>query len=122
MNDLDYLDELPANSRLSVYLGHQLAGEDVEARIEQASKALGYKRSTILKGWVAGTAKVPLKAIGPLAKHLGRDVSEILPFWLAQEMGDTDSDQIYRAARRMISFMEYSLIAVAREVYLGDDD
>jgi hypothetical protein len=57
-----------------------------------------------------------------LARHTGRDVSDWLPLWIAAEIGSDDADQLYKASQRMISAWEWSLIAVARDVYRGGDD
>jgi hypothetical protein len=58
----------------------------------------------------------------PLAQHTGRDVSEWLPLWIAAEIGSDDADQLYKASQRMISALEWSLIAVARDIYRGEDE
>ncbi len=121
-NNIDWLDHLPADQRLAGYLDDLLAGEDHEEQVAALATALNYTRPQIVKSWITGTAKVPLKALLPIAQHTGRDVSEILPLWVSQEMAGDDADQLYKASKRMLSLFEFSIIAVARDVYCGDDE
>lgn len=57
----------------------------------------------------------------PIALHVGGDVCELLPLWFSQELAGEDGDRLYQASKRMLSALEFGLIAVARDIYLGDD-
>jgi len=121
-NAIDWLDHLPADQRLAGYLDDLLAGEDHEEQVAALASALKYSRPQIVKSWITGAAKVPLKALLPIAQQTGRDVSELLPLWIAQEMRDADGDRLYQASKRCVSAWEFGLIAVARDIYEGDDE
>lgn len=120
--NIDWLDHLPADQRLAGYLDDLLAGEDHEEKVAAVATALKYSRPQAVKSWITGAAKVPLKALLPIAHHIGRDVSELLPLWIAQEMAGEDADQLYQASKRMLSLFEFGVIAVARDVYRGDEE
>lgn len=122
MNDIDWLDDQPADKRLALYLEEALAGDDFDARVAKLASELGYVRSQTVKGWISGSGKVPLKALTPIALFIGRDVCQLMPLWIAQEMKAEDEDRLYQASKRMVSVWEWGLIAVARDIYAGDDD
>ena len=120
--NIDWLDHLPADQRLSGYLDDLLAGEDHEEQVSALAAALNYTRPQVVKSWITGAAKVPLKALLPIAQHTGRDVSELIPLFVAQEMKDADGDRLYQASKRCLSAWEWGLIAVARDIYAVDND
>jgi hypothetical protein len=117
---IEWLDHLPADKRMAAYLDEALSGEDRDDRIRKLATELGYAHGKTVHSWTTGAAKVPLRLLTPLALNLGRDVSELLPMWIAQEMAGTDEDRLYRAARRCVSAWEWGLIAVARDIYWDD--
>lgn len=119
--NIKYLDDFPPEKRLALYLDEALAGEDREDRLRQLATELGYKNAKTVEMWTTGAAKVPLRVLMPIAHHLGGDVSDLLPLWIAQEMAGDDKDQLYKASKRMLGAFEFGIISVAREVYLGDD-
>lgn len=121
-NAIDWLDDLPADKRLAAYLDEILAGDDRDERIRKLATELGYAHAKTVHSWTTGAAKVPLRRLLPIARHLGRDVSELLPLWISQELAGTDEDRLYRAARRCVSAWEWGLIVVARDIYIGDDN
>jgi hypothetical protein len=119
--NIDWLDHLPADQRLAGYLDDLLASENHEEQVSALATALKYTRPQVVKSWITGVAKVPLKALLPIAQHTGRDVSELIPLFVAQEMKDADGDRLYQASKRCISAWEWGLIAVARDIYQGDE-
>lgn len=119
---IEWLDHLPADKRMEAYLHEALSGKDRDERISKLATELGYEHAKMVHSWTTGAAKVPLRMLSPLALNLGRDVSELLPMWIAQEMISADEDRLYRAARRCVSAWEWGLIAVARDIYQGDGD
>lgn len=118
---IDWLDDLPADKRLAAYLDEILAGDDRDERIRKLAAELGYAHAKTVHSWTTGAAKVPLQRLLPIALHVGRDVSELLPLWLSQELAGEDGDRLYQASKRMLSAWEFSLISVARDVYDGGD-
>lgn len=122
MNSIDWLDEYPADLRMSLYLEDIVSGEDRETRLNELAKELGYAHRRIIQAWVAGKSKIPLKALMTIASHIGRDVSELVPLWIAQEMKDEDGGRLYQASKRWLSAWEFGLIATARDIYEGDAD
>lgn len=121
MNNTNWLDDLPADQRLGAYLEDLLSGDNFDRKVSDLAAALGYSRPLTIRQWISGTAKVPLKALTVIAAQLGRDVADILPLWVAQAMGDADDDRLYKACKRMLSQWEFSLVAVARDIYAADD-
>lgn len=119
---IEWLDHLPADKRMAAYLDEALSGEDRDDRIRKLATELGYANAKTVHSWTTGAMKVPLRMLTPLALHLGRDVSELLPMWIAQEMAGSDEDRLYRATRRCVSAWEWALVAVAREIYGVDFD
>ena len=119
--NLHWLDDFPPQKRMGLFLSDALDGEDHDERVRQLATELGYKNAAPVKMWTTGAAKVPLRMLIPLAQYTGRDVSEWLPLWIAAEIGSEDADQLYRASQRMLCQFEFSIIAIARDVYLGDD-
>lgn len=115
---IDWLDELPADKRMAAYLDEALSGEDRDERIRKLATELGYAHAKTIHRWTTGAAKVPLHRLLPIALHIGRDVSELLPLWISQELAGEDGDRLYQASKRMLSAWEFSVIAVARDVYL----
>lgn len=122
MNNSDWLDEYPPELRMRVFLDDLFAGENRDDRIAALSVELGYTRPSIVASWIAGKTKVPLKALRPIASFTGRDVCQLIGPYLAQEMKGEDGDRLYQASKSWVSRYEWSLIAVARDIYLGDDD
>lgn len=120
--NIEHLDDFPPEQRLALYLEEALAGADRDDRIRQLAAELGYKTAKTVQMWTTGAAKVPLRMVMPLAQGIGTDASNLLPLWISQEMGTGDADKLYTASKRMIDQFEFSIIAVAREVYLGDDN
>jgi hypothetical protein len=120
--NLHWLDDFPPQKRLALFLADALDGEDHDEKVRQLATELGYKNAAPVKMWTTGAAKVPLRMLIPLAQHTGRDVSDWLPLWISQEIAGDDADQLYRASQRMLSVFEFGVIAVARDVYRGDDD
>lgn len=118
---IEWLDHLPAEKRMAAYLDEALSGKDRDERIWKLATELGYTHGKTLHSWITGAAKVPLRMLTPLAVQLGRDVSELLPMWIAQEMAGTDEDRLYRVVRRCVSAWEWGLIAVARDIYRAED-
>lgn len=122
MNDnISWLDSFPPEQRLALFLEEALAGEDRDERISKLAAELRYMNAKSVEMWTTGTAKVPLRMLSPLSVHLGCDLSDLLPLWIAQEMAGDDEDRLYTAAKRMLSAWEWGLIAVARDIYRGDD-
>lgn len=119
---IEWLDRLPADKRMPAYLHEALSGKDRDERIRKLATELGYEHAKTVHSWTTGAAKVPLRMLAPLALNLSRDVSELLPMWIAQEIASTDEDRLYRAARRCVSAWEWGLIAVARDIYHGGND
>ena len=115
---IDWLDDLPADKRLAAYLDEIMAGDDRDERIRKLATELGYAHAKTVHSWTTGAAKVPLHRLLPIALHIGRDVSERLPLWISQELAGEDGDRLYQASKRMLSAWEFSVIAVARDVYL----
>ena len=119
--NLHWLSDFPPQKRMGLFLSEALDGEDHDEKVRQLATELGYKNAAPVRMWATGAAKVPLRMLIPLAQHTGIDVSEWLPLWIAAEIGSDDADQLYRASQRMISAWEWSLIAVARDIYRDDD-
>jgi hypothetical protein len=119
--NLHWLSDFPPQKRMGLFLSDALDGEDHDERVRQLATDLGYKNAAPVKMWTTGAAKVPLRMLIPLAQHTGRDVSEWLPLWIAAEIGSDDADQLYKASQRMLSIWEWGLVAVARDIYRGDD-
>lgn len=122
MNTTDWLDEHPADLRMRLYLEDIFSGEDRDSRITALAKELNYSHPRIVQAWVTGKSKVPLKALMTIASHAGRDVCQLVPLWVAQEMRDEDGGQLYQASKRWVSAWEFGLIAVARDIYEGDEE
>lgn len=122
MNNVDHLDEYPPELRMTVFLDELFAGEDREERITALSAELKYTRPNILASWITGRTKVPLKALQPIASFTGRDVCQLVSVWISQEMKGDDGDRLYQASKRWVSAWEWGLIAVARDIYIGEDD
>jgi hypothetical protein len=120
--NLHWLEDFPPQKRMGLFLSDALDGEDHDEKVRQLATELGYKNPKTVEMWKTGAAKVPLRMLIRIAQHTGRDVSEWLPLWIAAEIGSDDGDQLYKASQRMISAWEWSLIAVARDIYSGDDD
>lgn len=120
--NIKHLDDFPPEQRLALYLEEALAGEDREDRLRQLATELGYKNAKTIHMWTTGGAKVPLRMILPIAQHLGVDVSNLIPLWISQEISGDDEDRLYQASMRMVSAWEWGLIAVARDIYRGDED
>lgn len=120
--NIKHLDDFPPEQRLALYLDEAFAGEDRQDRLRLMATELGYKNAKTVHMWTTGAAKVPLRMLMPLAQGIGREVNDLLPLWISQEIGTLDADQLYTASKRMISQFEFSIIAVAREVYLGNGD
>jgi hypothetical protein len=116
----EWIDQAPPEKRLSYFLDGKLSGEDYDERLEKLSKALGYTNSAIVKQWVSGKTKVPLRHITALSGFFNCDISEVLPLWLSQEL--PDDVHLYRAGTRMLSVWEHMIIDVARDVYAHGED
>lgn len=117
---IEWLDHLPADKRMAAYLDEALGGEDRDDRIRKLATELGYAHVKTVHSWTTGAAKVPLHRLLPIALHIGRDVSELLPLWISQELAGEDGDRLYQASKRMLSAWEFGVIAVARDVYGSD--
>ncbi len=120
--NLHWLSDFPPQKRMGLFLSEALDGEDHDERVRQLATELGCKNGKTVEMWKTGAAKVPLRMLIPLARHTGIDVSEWLPLWIAAEIGSDDGDQLYKASQRMLSVWEWNLIAVARDIYRGDED
>ncbi len=120
--NIDWLDDFPPQQRLALFLDAELAGEDRDEQIRRLATELGYKNAKTVEMWTTCASKVPLHMLTRIAHNTGGDVSNLLPLWIAQEMAGEDADQLYNASKRMLSLFEFSVIAVARDVYRGDDD
>jgi len=116
----EWIDQAPPEKRLSYFLDGELSGEDYDERLEKLSKALGYTNSAIVKQWLSGKTKVPLRHITALSGFFNCDISEVLPLWLSQEL--PDDVHLYRAGERMLSVWEFMLVNVARDVYAHGED
>tara|TARA_R110001599_G_scaffold301338_2_gene506948 strand:- start:5258 stop:5620 length:363 start_codon:yes stop_codon:yes gene_type:complete len=115
--DNEWLDEFPPLERLSIFIAGELADDEDNLRFEELSKSLGYANSTIPNRWMHFQSKIPLKHISGIAKFFDRDIADLLPLWVLQELPD-DID-LYQSASRILSAKEHWVISVAREVYLG---
>jgi len=111
----DWIDQAPAEKRLSLFLDAELSRDDDNNRLEKLSTALGYTNSTIVKKWVSGKAKVPLRHVTAISDFFNCDISDVLPLWLSQEL--PDDWRLYSAGTRMLSAWEWMLVSVARDVY-----
>ncbi|MBU2605329.1 MAG: hypothetical protein KKC43_05500 [Alphaproteobacteria bacterium] len=111
----EWIDLAPPELRLSYFLDGELSGDDYDERLEKLSKALGYKNPNIVKQWLSGKTKVPLRHITALSDFVNCDISEVLPLWLSQEL--PDDWRLYSAGTRMLSVWEFMLVNVARDVY-----
>jgi DNA-binding Xre family transcriptional regulator len=111
----EWIDQSPAEKRLSLFLDAELSRDDDNDRLEKLSTALGYTNSTIVKKWVSGKAKVPLQHVTAISDFLNCDISDVLPLWLSQEL--PDDWHLYSAGKRMLSVWEFMLVNVARDVY-----
>lgn len=120
--NLHWLNDFPPQKRLGIFLSEALDGEDYEEKVQQLAIELGYKNAKMVEMWTTGAAKVPLRMLSPLSVHIGCDVSDLLPLWISQEMAGEDGDRLYKSSQRMLSIWEWSLVAVARDIYRGDDD
>jgi hypothetical protein len=116
----EWIDQAPPVLRLSYFLDGELCGDDYDKRLEKLSKALGYKNSNIVKQWLSGKTKVPLRHITALSGFFNCDISEVLPLWLSQEL--PDDVLLYCAGTRMLSVWEFLLVSAARDVYAHDED
>lgn len=119
---IDWLDDLPADKRLAAYLDDILAGDDRDQQIKKLASELGCASAKTIHNWTTGTAKVPLRMLTPIALHIGRDVSQLLPLWVSQELAGEDGDRLYQASKRMLSAWEFGLVAVARDIYAVSED
>ncbi len=81
----------------------------------ELAKDLGYANANIVKQWVSGSTKVPLKQLSGIANHFDCDVADVLPCWLAQEL--PDDPRMMATANRILDGWEWMLIVAARDVY-----
>ena len=116
----DYVHELPAKERLQTFILDCIGEKEgtEQDQIANLAIALGYKRPTTVNLWLDGKAKIPLKHLTPISEFIGRDLSDLLPLWVAAEC--PDDKRLYDAACRMLSFWEFLVIIAARDVYYAD--
>lgn len=107
------LEELPPRHRMLRFL--ELSFEYRKSTPDELAKDLGYANVGIVKQWVSGSAKVPLKYLSKIANHFDCDVAYVLQCWLAQEV--PDDPQMMATANRILDGWEWLLVVAARDVY-----
>lgn len=117
---IELLDHLPADKRMAAYLDQALSGKDRDERIRKLATELGYAHAKTVHSWTTGAVKVPLPRLLPIALHIGRDVSELLPLWISRELAGEDGARLYQASKRMLSAWEFGLSSMARDIYASD--
>lgn len=114
------IEETPPEKRLARYLGERLDPSNKKYSVAKLAKTLGYSNPTMVKMWIEGKAKVPLKQITPVAHYLNVDISDLLPLYFQQEC--PDDYHLYNAGLRTLSVWEFMLVSVARDVYGADEE
>tara|TARA_R110002049_G_scaffold187172_1_gene355421 strand:+ start:960 stop:1319 length:360 start_codon:yes stop_codon:yes gene_type:complete len=116
----EWIDQAPPEKRLSYFIESELSGDDYDERLEKLAKTLGYTNNAIVKRWVSGKTKIPLKHITAISDFLNCDISVVLPLWLSQEL--PDDWRLYSAGARMLSVWEFMLVDVARDIYAHGEE
>lgn len=112
------LEELPPKSRMPRFL--ELNFQYRKSTPRELAKDLGYANANIVKQWLSGSTKVPLKQLSRIADHFTCDVADVLQCWLAQEC--PDDPQMMLTANRILDSWEFLLVASARDIYNHDNE
>jgi DNA-binding Xre family transcriptional regulator len=99
------LEELPPRRRMLRFL--ELGFQYRKSTPDELAKELGYANVSIVKQWMSGSAKVPLKQLSSIANHFDCDVADVLQCWLAQEL--PDDPQMMATANRILGGWEWLL-------------
>ena len=107
------LEELPPRRRMLRFL--ELNFQHRKSTPDELAIELGYANVSIVKQWMSGSAKVPLKQLNNIANHFECDVADVLQCWLAQEL--PDDPHMMSVADRILNIWEWLLVATARDIY-----